>query len=618
MIILDTTTRKLQIKLAGAVTTNELQWTTSYVDITATTFTAGSNNGVTAGATPTDCVASPATSTQRQVKFITVQNADTVTATVTIIYNDNGTARTLWKGTLAVGDNLQYADGEGFRITDSTGATKTSGSTGAGDVVGPASATDGNIALFDGTTGKLIKNSSYSPTSFATSAQGATADTAIQPTDTVNALTAPAADFSMNSNKITNVTPGVASTDVATVGQIVSGTTFINPVATPNVIDDSLSTPPGSPVAGEAYLVGATATGAWTGLEGHLMQYPSSGSTWIDILDRAVIIGDRLGLALEHGTVAGGFATKDDNIAQITTATPGSYAYTFTAPSTGYLTSINGTNSPDFGHQYGYSGSAWVETNPGSQSIAIQTHLATSKTTPVDADELPLVDSAASNILKKLTWANLKATLKTYFDTLYPSGSGTSTGANTGDETATTLGALIGGAGDATPNNTDFVATSLTAGGILKRITWTNVKAFLKTYFDTLYPSGSGTSTGTNTGDQTISDATISTTDITTNDVSTSKHGFFPKLPASTGKFLKDDLTWATIAGSGDMLGSNNLSDVASAVTSRNNILPSKTGNTGKVLAVNAGETDYELITPSGGGGVSLGIVYATAMGYTY
>lgn len=51
--------------------------------------------------------------------------------------------------------------------------------------------------------------------------------------------------------------------------------------------------------------------------------------------------------------------------------------------------------------------------------IAPGTHAATGKTTPVDADELPIVDSAASNVLKKLTWANLKATLKTYLDTLY-------------------------------------------------------------------------------------------------------------------------------------------------------------------------------------------------------
>lgn len=43
----------------------------------------------------------------------------------------------------------------------------------------------------------------------------------------------------------------------------------------------------------------------------------------------------------------------------------------------------------------------------------------TAKTTPVDADTLVLNDSADSNTLKKLSWANLKATLLTYFDTLY-------------------------------------------------------------------------------------------------------------------------------------------------------------------------------------------------------
>lgn len=48
---------------------------------------------------------------------------------------------------------------------------------------------------------------------------------------------------------------------------------------------------------------------------------------------------------------------------------------------------------------------------------------AASKATPVDADLLALVDSAASNVLKKLTWANVKATLKTYFDTLYAAAS---------------------------------------------------------------------------------------------------------------------------------------------------------------------------------------------------
>lgn len=44
---------------------------------------------------------------------------------------------------------------------------------------------------------------------------------------------------------------------------------------------------------------------------------------------------------------------------------------------------------------------------------------ASAKTTPVDADTTPLSDSKASNALKKVTWANIKATLKAHFDTIY-------------------------------------------------------------------------------------------------------------------------------------------------------------------------------------------------------
>ena len=42
-----------------------------------------------------------------------------------------------------------------------------------------------------------------------------------------------------------------------------------------------------------------------------------------------------------------------------------------------------------------------------------------SKTNPVDADNLLIQDSADSSIWKKLSWTNIKATLKTYFDNLY-------------------------------------------------------------------------------------------------------------------------------------------------------------------------------------------------------
>jgi hypothetical protein len=61
-------------------------------------------------------------------------------------------------------------------------------------------------------------------------------------------------------------------------------------------------------------------------------------------------------------------------------------------------------------------------TNSGdetAQSIGDIIAAADDKATPVDADHLGLMDSATGNILAKLSWANVKATLKTYFDGLY-------------------------------------------------------------------------------------------------------------------------------------------------------------------------------------------------------
>jgi len=55
-------------------------------------------------------------------------------------------------------------------------------------------------------------------------------------------------------------------------------------------------------------------------------------------------------------------------------------------------------------------------TDAGNVGSAI--HGATAKTTPVDADTMALIDSAASNVLKKVTWANVKATIKTYYDSV--------------------------------------------------------------------------------------------------------------------------------------------------------------------------------------------------------
>jgi hypothetical protein len=64
-------------------------------------------------------------------------------------------------------------------------------------------------------------------------------------------------------------------------------------------------------------------------------------------------------------------------------------------------------------------GQAIVDLQDGAaQATAVSTNAAASKATPVDADVLPLADSAASFGLKKLSWANLKAAIAAYYNTL--------------------------------------------------------------------------------------------------------------------------------------------------------------------------------------------------------
>lgn len=71
---------------------------------------------------------------------------------------------------------------------------------------------------------------------------------------------------------------------------------------------------------------------------------------------------------------------------------------------------------------------------------------------------------------------------------LLKQGAGLLTGTNTGDETAARVGALIDGAAQTSPVNSDKIGIADSANGfVLKAITWANFKAVLKTYFDTIY-----------------------------------------------------------------------------------------------------------------------------------
>lgn len=93
--------------------------------------------------------------------------------------------------------------------------------------------------------------------------------------------------------------------------------------------------------------------------------------------------------------------------------------------------------------------------------LAVQ-HGAIAKTSLVDADEMPMMDSAASFLLKKITWANIKSTLVTYLSALTSTWAISTTGNAT---TATTATNQSGGTVAATTISASGVITSTVATG---------------------------------------------------------------------------------------------------------------------------------------------------------
>lgn len=126
MLRLNSTSKKLQAKLAGAITTSQLPVIVMYSDGTASTYVGGSNLTVTNSTTAVDICPSPAASTVRDVDYLSIKNEDTAATTVTIIYNDSATLYNIITVLLDVGDQLTYTHGEGWHTVKSTGAIKIS------------------------------------------------------------------------------------------------------------------------------------------------------------------------------------------------------------------------------------------------------------------------------------------------------------------------------------------------------------------------------------------------------------------------------------------------------------------------------------------------------------
>jgi len=135
----------------------------------------------------------------------------------------------------------------------------------------------------------------------------------------------------------------------------------------------------------------------------------------------------------------------------------------------------------------------------------------------------------------------------------------------------------------ATVADTDLLVVSESAGGgtyVTKSVTGANVKSL-------------------------VTDANLTTTDITTNDVSTSKHGFAPKAPNDTTKFLRGDGTWAVPAAGG-------LTEFTEAETTAT---PNATVPVNSLTPVTATTNADFAIVPKGNGAILADIPDNTAAG---
>lgn len=125
-IVLDTTTRKLQALMGEAVTTTNPTVIVDWADDNSTTFVEGATPTNLNGTTAVDIVAAPGASTRRLVRNITICNVDTVSHTITVRYNDNGTTYNMVKAVaVAASSILFWSDEVGWR-------TGTAGASGSG------------------------------------------------------------------------------------------------------------------------------------------------------------------------------------------------------------------------------------------------------------------------------------------------------------------------------------------------------------------------------------------------------------------------------------------------------------------------------------------------------
>jgi hypothetical protein len=361
-----------------------------------------------------------------------VTSSGTVTLAGTLAVANGGTGQTSYtNGQLLIGNTTgntltktTLTAGSGVTITNGTGSITIAASGGTGDVVGPSSATDTAITLFDGATGKLVKNS-------LVTVSGTGAITAPQVGSVIPFYYANQAAFPSAST----YHGAVAHSHSDAAMYFAHGGSWVRMLDTGG--------PLGTPASGT--LTNATGLPLSTGVTGTL-PVANGGTGQTTYTDGQLLIGNTTGNTLTKTTLtAGSGVTITNGSGAITIASSGASAATPTALGTVYGNQTSGGGTP-FLTALGYNAAV---SSTGAHNTAVGTDALYSNT------------SGQQNTAVGYQAGFTATTASGYTFVGYQAGKLTTTGGNCSAFGASALAS----------NTTGFVLTAIGDGALQKNTT---------------------------------------------------------------------------------------------------------------------------------------------------
>lgn len=153
MIRLSDSSKTLKLVLGTAITTDPLVITVCYSDKTSSQYNGGTQLSISNDTTAVTICNSPdtgvigTTGVVRDIDTISVVNMDSIASFVSIYIDDSGNQYNIITVGLASGDHLEYVHGNGWKVVDVAGNTKTTSTSGTVTAFPLSKVNDTNVTL---------------------------------------------------------------------------------------------------------------------------------------------------------------------------------------------------------------------------------------------------------------------------------------------------------------------------------------------------------------------------------------------------------------------------------------------------------------------------------------